>query len=326
MNTILQCRNLQIQANRFKKENQRNQETGTPFSYIFRSLDNFRLNSLIMDQILSIAGNFFGSIRQRVIKWNLGGIFWTILLTIYQIAIRPLMMLLMRYFRILLRWVEKTQTALQEYFYGKMEELFNHEEPGDYLFKLQCTNGQQVEYQYEIAWVERTFDIMQVVKYVMLNINHKILATFEKAQLKFFKFQNRHHAAQVFQMPEFEITNPEIFNHQPSEILTSKIENTAVQANNPFQNMIKTTVQQHVKFFLFLENRFSLKQSGIKIQHQLSEIPSVRSSGFRPNTVFQNITNQLLSPEIANKIKQNLRIFKIKCLNLIHHLKYYRKL
>lgn len=326
MNTIVPCRSLQIQVNRFKNGKERKPENGTPFSFIFRCLDNIRLNSFIIDQILSKAGRIFGRIWQRVVKWNLGGIFWTILFTIYQFAIRPLIVLLMRNIGILMRRVEKKMLALQEYFYGKMEDLFNHEEPGDYLFKMQCTNGQQVDYQYEIAWVERTFNIIQVVNYVMLNINHKILATFEKAQIKFYKFQNRHHAVQITEMPEFEITNPEIFNYKPSEVLSSKIKSCAPISILPIQNMIKTTLQQNVKFFLSLESRFSTKKSEIKRQHQLSEIPSVISSGFQRDSILQNITNQLLNPEISGKIKKRLRAFKIKCFNLIHNLNFYRKL
>ncbi len=326
MNTILQSRNLQIQVNRFKNGNKRKPDNGTPLPIIIQNIGKIRLNSFIIDQIMSKAGKFFDRIRQMVVKWNLGGIFWTILLTIYQFAIRPLMVLLMRNLGILLRRVENKLTALQEYFYGKMEDLFNHEEPGDYLFKMQCTNGQQVEYQYEIAWVERTFDIIQVVNYVMLNINHKILATFEKAQIKFRKFQNRHHAAQVIEMPEFEITNPEIFDYKPSDVLTSEIKSRANLANLPLQNMIKTTLQQNVKFFLSLENRFSPKKPEIISQHQWSVNRSVKDSIDQPYTIFQNITNQLLNSEISGKIKQDLRAFTIKCFGMIRHLMFYRKL
>ncbi len=326
MNTILQCRNLQIQVNRFKNGNKRKPDNGTPFSAFVQRKSKIRLNSSINDVFLSTAGKSLGSIRHTVNKWNLEGVFCAILHTIYQFAIRPLMMLLMRNFGILTRRVEKKLTALQEYFYGKMEDLFNHEEPGDYLFKMQCTNGQQVEYQYEIAWVERTFDIIQVVNYVMLNINHKILATFEKAQIKFYKFQNRHHAAQFMEMPEFEITNPEIFDYKPSEILASEMKSRVHIASLPIQNMIKTTLQQNVKFFLSLENRFSTKKPESKSQHQWSNNQSAKNSIDQPDSIFQNITNQLLNSEISGKIKQHLKAFKVKCFSRILHLKYYRKL
>lgn len=326
MNLIVPGKSLQIQVNRFKKGKERKPENGTPISFILRCLDKIRLNSSIMDQILSKAGNFFGCIWQSVVKWNLGCIFWMIFHPNIQVAIRPLMLVLMRNLGILLRRVEKKLVALQEYFFGKMEYLINHEEPGNYFIKMQCNHGQQVDYQYEIAWVERTFDIIQLVNYVMLNINHKILATFEKAQLKFRKFQNRHHAAQVISMPEFEITNPEIFDCKPSEGLTSEIKSWANQANLPIQNMFKTTLQQNIKFFLFLENRFSPKKSRINIHQQLCDNRLVNKSVNQTHSIFQNIRNQLLNPEIFCKIKQHLQVFKIIFFSMIHHLKFNRQL
>ena len=325
MNTNVQCRSMQIQVNRFKMDNERKPENGTPFSFILRCFNNIRLNSFIIDQFMSKTGILFGNIWQRVIKWNLGGIFWTILLTIYQFAFRPLMMSLMRNFRILLRRVEHKLMALQEYFYGKMEDLFNHEEPGDYLFKMQCTNGQQVDYQYEIAWVERTFVIIQVVELFLRYFAHRTLATFEKAWIELNKFQNRSKPAFVIEMPEFEITNPEIFNSKPDS-LKSKIKNWIPGLRQPAQHTINHTLQHNAKIVSVSENHFSIKIFGINLHQHLMDIQIGNASISRIHFRIKNIINQLVKSQVNCKISELFRFFKPKGFNKIFYSIFNRRL
>jgi len=316
---------LRIPLNYFANQAIRTRVWGKPNPDLFRNLFSSCLNSNIIISIIQVAGNFFQRFWHKLIKWNLGSFCWTILLAVYRIVLQPLLKILLKHFQVLVMRCEQKMVVFQEYFYGEMEDLFNYNEPGEHLYKIQCNNGRQVDYQYEIAWVERTFVIIQVVELFLRYFAHRTLATFEKAWIELNKFQNRSKPALVMEMPEFEITNPEIFNSKPDS-LKSKIKNWIPGLRQPAQHTINHTLQRNAKIVSVSENHFSIKIFGINLHQHLMDIQIGNASISRIHFRIKNIINQLVKSKVNCKISELFRFFKPKGCNKIFHSIFNRRL
>jgi len=256
---------LRVSLNYFANQLNKTMIWVTPNPQLFRNLCSSCLNFKFIDLLIKIAGSFFGKFWQMVVSWNLGSFFLALVRIIYRVIIQPVITRIEKRATIILEKFEQRFIFVQDEFYRKMEDFFTFEdEPGNYVPIVQNINGQQFTYQYqESISLERTFVMVQKINNLLLNVQGLLLATFEKTWIWIEKIHNHRNQPQVYAMPDFEITNPEIFDDRNSEPVTSDTEKRDFNLKNINNKLKYNALQRQARTLFQSLNSFSVIRNSI---------------------------------------------------------------
>ena len=300
---------------------------GTPNPQLFRNLFSSCLNSKIIDSLIKIPGSFFGKFWQMVVNWNLGSFFMAFSRIIYHIMIQPVIRIIEKQVKIILDRLEQRFIAVQDEFYLKMEDFFTHEEPGDYIAIVQNIDGQQFTFQYnEIAYFEGSFALFREISYFLLNFQGRFLENFEKTWIWLDKFQNRRSQSQVFAMPDFEITNPEIFQDRSSEPSTSEFGKRDFNLQNINKQKISNILHRNVRtilqpFDILTTKKFNYLEKPFFVNSHTENL--ARNN---PDKFTQTLINQLYKIVDLLKSAEIFQVLKKPGFHKVQHSIIYRKL
>jgi hypothetical protein len=300
----------------------------TPNPQLFRNLCSSCLNFKIIDLLIKIAGSIFGKFWQMVVNWNLGSFFLAFSRIIYRVIIQPVITRIEKRATIILEKLEQKFIFVQDEFYRKMEDLFTFEdEPGNYVPIVQNINGQQFTYQYqESVSLERTFVMVQKINNLLLNVQGLLLANFEKTWIWVEKIHNHRNQPQVFAMPDFEITNPEIFDDRNSELLSPETEKRDSNFKN-INNKLKTiTLKPKARILFQSLNSFSMIRFNI-FAKSICNTFRIKNTGRKAlGKVIQIFINQLFKKMASIIKKQEFQVLKKPGFRWLQQSNFYRKL
>lgn len=319
---------LRVSLNYFANQLNKTMIWVTPNPQLFRNLCSSCLNFKIIDFPIKIAGSFFGKFWQMVVNWNLGSFFLAFARIIYRVIIQPVIIRIEKWATIILEKLEQRFIFVQDEFYRKMEDLFTFEdEPGNYVPIVQNINGQQFTYHYqESTRLEHTFMMVQKINNFLLNVHGLLLATFEKTWILIDKIHNHRNQPKVFAMPDFEITNPEIFDDRNSESLapeTSKLDSNLQFLNNKLKNI---ALQRQARALFQSFNTCSIMTFNNFAKSLFNTIHTKNTARTTPGKIIQIFINQLFMTIGSIFKNQEFQVLKKPGFRWPQQSDFYRKL